>query len=86
MGYFFFVTFSFIFIFAKNAILYMKGVDVMNIKILLKTLATVVGVYELMNLSYQLGKGRILGIMKENDLNANEALDAIKACAFRSGR
>ena len=55
----------------------------MNIKILLKTLAAVVGVYELMNLSYQLGKGRILGMMKENDLTANEALDAIKACATK---
>lgn len=55
----------------------------MNIKILLKTLAAVVGVYELMDLSYQLGKGRILGIMKEHDLNANEALDAIKACATK---
>lgn len=56
----------------------------MNIKILLKTLAAVVGVYELMNLSYQLGKGRILGIMKGNDLTANEALDAIKACATKA--
>lgn len=55
----------------------------MNIKILLKTLAAVVGVYELMNLSYQLGKGRILGMMKENDLTANEALDAIKACTTK---
>ena len=55
----------------------------MNIKILFKTLAAVVGVYELMDLSYQLGKGRILGIMKEHDLNANEALDAIKACATK---
>lgn len=55
----------------------------MNIKILLKTLAAVVGVYELMELSYQLGKGRMLGIMKEYDVNANEMLDAIKACATK---
>lgn len=56
----------------------------MNIKILLKTLAAVVGVYELMNLSYQWGKGRMLGIMKEYDLNATEMLDDIKACATKA--
>lgn len=55
----------------------------MNIKILLKILAAV-GVYELMDLSYQLGKGRMLGTMKKHDVTATEMLDAIKSSSAKT--
>ena len=54
----------------------------MSIKKTLKTAAICGGIYLLMDLSYQIGKGRILGILKEDDVTVDEVMDLIEeGCA-----
>lgn len=53
----------------------------MNIKVLLKFVVASWVVYEIANMSYQMGKGRLLKIMKENDITPTEMLDAVESPA-----
>lgn len=54
----------------------------MNIAMnLLKTSAIIGGAYALMNLSFQMGKGYMLDMMKKHNATADELLNIIKAYA-----
>lgn len=51
----------------------------MNIKNLLKSVVAIWVLYEIANASYQMGKGRLLKIMKKYDITPTEMLDAIES-------
>ena len=51
----------------------------MNYKKALKIVGICGGIYALTNLSFQLGKGYILGIMEENE-TANDVLELFDIC------
>lgn len=53
----------------------------MNIKILLKSVVAIWVLYEIANASYQMGKGRLLKIMKKYDITPTEMLDAVESPA-----
>lgn len=53
----------------------------MNIKNLLKSVVAIWVLYEIANASYQMGKGRLLKIMKKYDITPTEMLDAVESPA-----
>lgn len=67
--------FSFCFYHAKSTISIMKGVIFMNKFIKMCIVGGIV--YAISDVSYQLGKGRILGVLAKTNMSASQCIDVI---------
>lgn len=67
--------FSFCFYHAKSTISIMKGVIFMNKLIKMCIVGGIV--YVMSDASYQLGKGRILGVLAKTNMSASQCIDII---------